>query len=228
MIILEWLILLLITNQLYKMLKIKTNIVAKTVLIIAINCAVINVTAQDTSKLFFTTSVGILSPLSKFSNAYKTSLALNSGIEYMVSKNYFLQFVLDFNAVNYDQQVKDASSNYLFQNTSSSVFLVGLNVGRNISINKSGSLFVSPYLGLGYANIGEPRLTINNTTNMITQEVTRMNGLFTRGGLRLGYKTNSKVLQTIYLDASYWTTNITVQNSKPQALSILVGTRFGF
>lgn len=38
---------------------------------------------------------------------------------------------------------------------------------------------------------------------MITQEVTRMNGLFTRGGLRLGYKTNSKVLQTIYLDASY-------------------------
>jgi len=206
----------------------KSKISFKLAFVIGIFCTAINVTAQDSSKLFFTTSVGILSPLSKFSNAYKTSLALNSGIEYKVSRNYFLQFVLDFNAVNYDQQVKDASSNYLFQNTSSSVFLVGLNVGRNISINKYGSLFVSPYLGLGYSNIGEPRLTINNTTNMITQEVTRMNGLFTRGGLRLGYKTNSKVLQTIYLDASYWTTNINVQDSKPQALSILVGTRFGF
>jgi hypothetical protein len=97
------------------MLKIKTNIVTKIVLVIAINCAVINASAQDSSKLFFTTSVGILSPLSKFSNAYKTSLALNSGIEYKFSRNYFLQFVLDFNAVNYDQQVKDASSNYLFQ-----------------------------------------------------------------------------------------------------------------
>jgi hypothetical protein len=55
-----------------------------------------------------------------------------------------------------------------------------------------------------------------------------MNGLFTRGGLRLGYKTKSKVLQTLYVDVSYWTANVTVQDSKPQALSILVGTRFGF
>jgi Autotransporter beta-domain len=208
--------------------RINTGIVAKIMLSIAINVIIIKANAQDSSKLFFTTSVGLLSPLSKFSNAYKTSLALNSGIEYMISKNYFAQFVLDFNAVNYDQQVKDASSHYLFQNTSSSVFLVGLNIGRNIGINKSGSFFVSPYLGLGYSNIGEPRLTINNTTNIITQEVTRMNGLFTRGGLRLGYKTKSKVLQTIYVDASYWTANVTVQDSKPQALSILVGTRFGF
>lgn len=208
--------------------KIKINIAIKIVLIIVVSSSVINATAQDTSKTFFTTSVGILTPLSKFSNAYKTSLALNSGIEHKFSKNYFAQFVLDFNAINYDQQIKDASSNYLFQNTSSSVFLVGFNVGRNIGINKSGSLFVSPYLGLGYANIGEPRLTINNTTNVITQEVTRMSGLFTRGGLRLGYKTKSKVLQTIYVDASYWTANITVQDSKPQALSILIGTRFGF
>jgi hypothetical protein len=208
--------------------KIKTNIVAKLVLIISMSGVVIHAAAQDSSKLFFSTSVGVLSPLSKFSNAYKTSLALNSGVEYKISKNNFLQFVLDFNAVNYDQQVKDASSNYLFQNTSSSVFLVGLNMGRNMAINKSGSLFVSPYIGLGYANIGEPRLTVNNTTNIINQEVTRMSGLFTRGGLRLGYKTQSKILQTIYIDASYWTSNINVQGSKPQALSVLVGTRIGF
>lgn len=184
--------------------------------------------AQDTSKIYFTTAVGVLSPLSSFSKAYKSSLALNSGIEYRFSKHYFAQFVLDFNAINYDQQVKDGSSAYLFQNTSSSVFLVGLNLGRNISITKSGSLFLSPYVGFGYANIGEPRLTVNTTSGIIKQDVTRMKGLFTRGGLRLGYNTKSKFLQTLYADASYWSANITVQNSKPQALSFLVGTRIGF
>ena len=226
--ILVWHILLLNINHRYKMLKIEMKVFTKIALTIAISLICVVAKSQDTSKIFFTTSAGILLPLSKFSNAYKTSLALNSGIEYKFRKKYFLQFVLDFNAINYDQQIKDASSNYLFQNTSSSVFLVGFNVGRNVNINNSGTIFFSPYIGLGYANIGEPRLTVNNTTNIITQEVTRMNGLFTRGGLRLGYKTKSKVLQTIYLDASYWTTNIDVQNSKPQALSILVGTRFGF
>lgn len=226
--ILEWLILLLSINHHYKMRKIKTNRVAKLVMIVAIICVVINATAQDSSKLFFTTSIGVLSPLSKFSNAYKTSLALNSGIEYKISKNNFIQFVLDFNAVNYSQQVKDGGSNFLFQNTSSSVFMLGFNAGRNINLNKAGNFFVSPYIGLGYANIGEPRLTFNNTTNIITQEVTRMSGLFTRGGLRFAFKTQSKILQTIYIDALYWTTNITVQDSKPQALSILVGTRVGF
>ncbi len=206
----------------------KSKIFTKIVLVIAVNLICIVGKSQDTSKLFFTTSVGLFSPVSKFANAYKPSLALNSGIEYKFKKNYFLQFVLDFNAVNYNQQVKDASSNYLFQNTSSSVFLVGFNVGRNININKPGTLFFSPYIGLGYANIGEPRLTVNNTTNVITQEVTRMNGLFTRCGLRLAFNTKSKLLQTVYIDASYWTANINVQDSKPQALSILVGTRFGF
>ncbi len=224
--ILAWLILPSNTNQPYKIHKMKSRI--NIALLTTICFIVINAKAQDSSKLFFTTSVGVLSPLSNFSNSYKTSLALNSGIEYKFSKNYFLQFVLDFNAVNYSQQVKDNSSNYLFQNTSSSVFLVGFNMGRNISINKSGTLFFSPYIGLGYANIGEPRLYVNNATNIINQEVTRMNGLFTRGGLRLAFKTTSKILQTVYIDASYWTANITVQASKPQALSILVGTRFGF
>ena len=173
--ILVWHILLLNINHRYKMLKIEMKVFTKIALTIAISLICVVAKSQDTSKIFFTTSAGIL-----------------------------------------------------LQTTSSSVFLVGFNVGRNVNINNSGTIFFSPYIGLGYANIGEPRLTVNNTTNIITQEVTRMNGLFTRGGLRLGYKTKSKVLQTIYLDASYWTTNIDVQNSKPQALSILVGTRFGF
>lgn len=187
-----------------------------------------SIKAQDTSKIFFTTAVGILNPVSSFSNAYKNSLALNSGVEYRFSKRYFVQFVLDFNAVKYSQQVKDGSSTFLFQNTSSSVFLAGFNVGRNFPLIASGKLFTSPYVGAGYANIGEPRLIVNNSTGIINQEVTRMQGIFGRGGARIAYNTKSKVLQTLYFDASYWTANIIVQQSKPKAFSFLVGTRLGF
>jgi hypothetical protein len=101
-------------------------------------------------------------------------------------------------------------------------------VGRNISINGSGSLFISPYLGLGYANIGEPRLTVKNNTGIIEQYVTRMQAVFAREGLRIAYGTKSKILQTLYFDASYLSANINVQNSKPKSLSLLVGTRYGF
>jgi len=191
-------------------------------------CLVISANAQDSSKIYFTTSVGIFSPVAAFSRSYKNSLALYSGIEYRFSKHYFAQFVLDFNAVKYNQQVKDAYSGYLFQNTNSSVFLAGLNIGRYISITNSGKLFISPYLGLGYANIGEPRLTLKDAGGIIKQEVTRMNGVYARQGLRVGYGTKSKVLQTLYVDASYLTVDATVQNSTPRAFTFLTGTRFGF
>ena len=191
-------------------------------------CLSTSVKAQDTSKIFFTTSVGLLNPVSSFSNAYQNSLALNSGIEYRFSKHYFAQFVLDFNAVKYSQQVKDGSSAYLFKNTSSSVFLAGINVGRNFPLINSSKLFVSPYVGTGYVKIGEPRLIVDVRNGIINQEVTRMHGIFTRGGTRLGFNTKSKILQTIYVDASYWSANISVQQSRPKAFSFLIGTRFGF
>jgi Outer membrane protein beta-barrel domain len=195
---------------------------------VTITCFAISAKAQDTTKLFFTTSVGLLTPVSTFSNAYKKSLALNSGVEYKLSKHYFAQLVLDFNAVKYSQQVKDENSAYLFQNTSSSVLLAGFNVGRNLPITPSGNLFISPYVGIGYANIGEPRLLVDNNNGIIKQEVTRMQGVFERGGARLAFKTKSKVIQTIYIDVSYWTANIKVQQSSPTAFSFLVGTRVGF
>jgi hypothetical protein len=183
--------------------------------------------AQDSSKFYFTTAAGIFAPVSTFSKAYKNSLALNSGIEYKFSKNYFTQFVLDFNAVKYNQQVKDENSSYLFQHTNSSVFLAGLNLGRNISISKSGKFFVSPYVGFGYANIGEPRLMLKSS-GIIEQEVTRMTGIYAKQGARIGYRTSSKILQTLYIDVAYLSANIHVQDSRPKAFSFLVGTRFGF
>ena len=202
----------------------------KTSLAIAFICSsfFFGVKAQDSSRIYFTTSVGLFLPVSKFAAAYKNSLALNSGIEYKLNCNYFTQLVLDFNAVKYDQQFKDNNSNYLFQRTNSSVFLAGINIGRNIIITHSGDFFISPYLGIGYANIGEPRLTVNNNTGIIQQQVTRMEGVFTRGGLRSGYSTKSKILQTIYLDVSYWAADINVQQSRARALSLLIGTRIGF
>jgi hypothetical protein len=191
-------------------------------------CLAISANAQDSSKIYFTTSLGIFSPVAAFSRSYKNSLALNSGIEYRFSKHYFTQFVLDFNAVKYNQQVKDSNSSYLFQNTNSSIFLAGLTVGRNFSITKSGKLFLSPYVGFGYANIAEPRLTLKDAGGIIKQEVIRMRGVYVRQGLRLGYGTKSKVLQTLYIDASYLSVNATVQNSRPTAFTFLIGTRFGF
>ena len=183
--------------------------------------------AQDSSPFFFTTAVGIFAPVSAFSKAYKNSLALNSGIEYQFSRHYFTQFVLDFNAVKYNQQVKDESSAYLFQHTSSSIFLAGFNLGRNISISKSGKFFASPYISFGYANIGEPRLTLKNT-GIIEQQVSRMTGIYAKQGARIGYRTSSKILQTLYIDLAYLSANIHVQDSRPRAFSFLVGTRFGF
>jgi hypothetical protein len=183
--------------------------------------------AQDSSKFYFTTAVGIFAPVSAFSKAYENSLALNSGIEYRFSKHYFTQFVLDFNAVKYNQHVKDESSAYLFQHTNSSIFLAGFSLGRNISIGKSGKFFASPYVGVGYANIGEPRLTLKNS-GIIEQAVTRMTGIYAKQGVRVGYRTSSKILQTLYIDVAYLSANIHVQDSRPKAFSFLAGTRFGF
>jgi hypothetical protein len=191
-------------------------------------CCASSVLAQDSSRIFFTSSVGLLVPTSNFSNAYQRSLALNSGIEYKFKKDYFVQFNLDFNAVKYNQQVKDKNSNFLFQNTNSSLLLAGFNLGKNISLSPSKKLFASPYLGIGYANIGEPRLTVDSNQGIISQNVTRMQGLYAKGGFRVLYQTKSKILQTIFIDPSYWTSNVDVQQSIAQAFSLLVGTRIGF
>jgi hypothetical protein len=196
------------------------------VLILALFC--FTVKAQKAIKFYSTTSIGMLKPVSQFKAAYQNSLALNSGFEYAISPTYFGQFVLDYNAIKYNQQIKDANSEYLFQKTNSSVFLAGINFGRNFYFSKSKKVFFSGYLGLGYANIGEPRLSVDNRTTIITQNVTRMKGLFIRRGSRIAFKTNLKMVQTLYLDASYWTANtINIQNSKPKALSLLVGFRSG-
>jgi hypothetical protein len=88
--------------------------------------------AQESGKLFFTTAFGVVNTQGEFSKAFKSTLAFNSGVEMSLKKNWFGQLVFDFNALKYDQQVRDANSPYLFQNTNSSLLLLGLNGGKNI------------------------------------------------------------------------------------------------
>ncbi len=181
--------------------------------------------AQDSSKIFFLTSIGMVFPKVDFAKSYKNSLALNSGVEYKFNKFYFAQFAFDFNSIKYNQQIRDVNSDYLFQETNSSVLLAGINFGRNIYLNKKASFSISPYLGTGYANIGEPRLMVDTVSKIIKENVVRVKGLFTRQGIRVSIKTKFKAIQILYFDASYWYSKINVQNSNPNGITISVGTK---
>jgi hypothetical protein len=198
-------------------------------LLIALFLLTIKIQAQQKeSKIAITSSVGLLIPQSKFAKSYSTSLAFNSGIEYSLKKGFFIQGVIDFNSVKYSQQVREGIDDFLFQKTNSSVFLLGLNLGNNIPLTHSKRFFLAPYLGLGYLNIGEPRLSINNQDKVITQSVRRMQSIYYKGGLRFLINTNTKALQTIYLDVSSWKSPIEIQSSKAQAWSVFGGTKIPF
>jgi hypothetical protein len=183
---------------------------------------------QQKSRINISSSVGILVPLAKFGNAYKSSFTVNTSIDYNLKKQFFAQFGASFNAVKYNQQILDNNSTYFFHNTNSSILLAGLNLGKLIFVDKNQKWSISPMLGAGYANIGEPRLIVDASSKIISQQVTRMQGVYGKGCIRIGYKSSSKVLQTIFIDPAYWMANVNVQNSKPQAFSISIGTRIGF
>lgn len=182
--------------------------------------------AQQSGKVLFTTSVGVINGLGDFGKAFKSTVAFNSGVELTMKKDWFGQFVFDFNALKYDQQFRDASSPFLFQNTNSSLLLLGLNSGKNFYFTNS-KWFTSLYSGIGYLNIGEPRITINNSLNLAKQDNVRKNGMFGRIGTRLAHITKSSFFQTVYIDASYWVSPGKVQEGRINGLSFYLGTRFG-
>lgn len=182
--------------------------------------------AQENGKLFFTTSFGLINAQGNFGKAFKSTLAFNSGVEMSLKKNWFSQLVFDFNALKYDQQIRDANSPYLFQNTNSSLLLLGINSGKNIYF-RNRNWFTSIYAGGGYLNIGEPRVTVNNAAIIVKQDVARESNVFARGGYRIAYKTKSDFFQTIYFDASYWASPAKIQNGRVNGFSFYIGTRFG-
>lgn len=184
------------------------------------------VQAQQSGKVLFTTSVGVINGQGNFGRAFKSTVAFNSGVELTMKKDWFGQFVFDFNALKYDQQFRDASSPFLFQNTNSSLLLLGINGGKNFYFTNK-KWFTSLYTGVGYLNIGEPRITINNSLNLAKQDNVRKNSVFGRIGTRLAHITKSTFFQTVYIDASYWASPAKVQEGKVNGLSFYLGTRFG-
>jgi hypothetical protein len=184
-----------------------------------------NAVAQDSSKIFFTTAIGLIKAPGKLSKIFQPSIALNSGIEVTGKNNWFVQGTFDFNTLKYNQQIKEDGSPYLFQNTGSSLIMLAINGGKNFHFSNN-KLFASIYAGAGYLNIGEPRLLKYNE-NTFKQQVSRMGNVFGKVGTRLGYKTKIKFLQTIYFDGSWWQSPLKVQGSAINGFSFFVGLRMG-
>jgi hypothetical protein len=178
--------------------------------------------AQDTSRLHIFSGIGLIGGLGDFEKSVKPSLGFNSGVEYKLTQRFVGQVSIDFNALRYSQQLVDISSDYLFQNTNTSLFVLGTAIGYNISPLKA-KLQGLIYTGGGFLRIGEPRLALSSP-KVITQTVLRKSGIFGKAGFRLGFKTNSNFLQTIYIDTSFWRSVVNVQGGKVQGISILLGT----
>ena len=179
--------------------------------------------AQDTTRLYIFSGVGVINGQGTFGKSVNPSLGFNSGLEFKLKGHVFAQLSVDFNALKYNQQNIDANSSYLFQNTNSTILVLGSNIGYNF--NKSNTKWSAfTYLGSGYLKIGEPRVTLENG-NTIVQSVINQSNIFGRGGVRIGYKTNSSFFQTLYLDTTYWASAAKVQGGNVKGISILIGTR---
>ena len=180
--------------------------------------------AQQDDKLHLTTGIGINEVLGDLGKTFRSTIAFNSGFEKAFKKNWYGQVELNFNSLRYDQQVKDETSPYLFQNTNSSLFMIGVNWGRDFRF-KSSPWFTSAYLGTGYLNIGKPRVNLDEINKIITQSVVRRSGIIGRAGARVGVKTNSALFQTIYFDGSWLTSSFKADGTVFRSLSFFAGMR---
>ena len=180
--------------------------------------------AQHDNNLHLTTGVGINEVLGDLGKTFRSTIAFNSGFERSFGKNWYGQLEFNFNSLRYDQKVKDENSPYLFQNTNSSLFMIGVNWGRDFKFNSS-PWFTSAYVGSGYLNLGKPRVNLDEANNIVTQSVVRKGGIIGRAGGRVGIKTNSALLQTLYLDGSYLTSSLKADGSVFKSLSIFIGMK---
>jgi hypothetical protein len=195
----------------------------KTILFSLMLTLTANLKAQDTTRLYIFSGVGIINGQGLFGKSVKPSLGFNSGLELKLKGNLFAQFSIDFNSLKYNQQKIDDNSPFLFKNTSSTLLIVGSNIGYNFTKPNTKWSGLA-YLGSGYLNIGEPRVKFEKG-NTIVQSVVHQSSIFGRGGFRVGYKTKSTFFQTLYLDTAYWAAPASVQGGKVSAISIFIGTR---
>lgn len=179
---------------------------------------------KDVKGLQLTTGVGFNKFQGPLGKTFRSTVAFNSGFEKSFRNNWYGQLEVNFNSLKYDQQKKDSNSDYLFQNTNSSLFMAGLNFGKDFHWGNTG-WFNSVYTGTGYINIGEPRISLDLINNIITQSVVRRAGILGKGGTRIGYTTKSKFLQTIYIDGSYWISTLKTNDKAVRSISVFLGIR---
>lgn len=174
--------------------------------------------------IYVTTGVGINKIRGPLHNTFRSTIAFNSAFEKRLGRHWFAQAEGNFNTLRYDQQKTDRHSEYLFQNTNSSLLMLAVNIGRDFPFAKN-RWFVSPYLGTGYLNLGEPRISFHEPTGIAKQEVIRMSGILGKAGARVGFNTKSKLLQVLYFDGAYWTSSVKVNTHTVRSLSLFVGIR---
>jgi hypothetical protein len=196
----------------------------KTLLFFVSLIALKTVNAQEDKNIHLTTGIGINSIQGSLSNTFRSSIAFNSGFEKSFSKHWYGQAEVAFNSLKYDQQVKDENSPYLFQNTSSSFFQVGVNWGYNFYFGKS-PLFASLYGGSGFLSLGKPRITVDDQNQVVTQSIIRGNGAFGKAGGRIAASTKSSLLHTIYLDGSWLTSTVKTEGSTFRNVAVFLGIR---
>jgi hypothetical protein len=200
-----------------------TSSIYKSLLILCFSLTFSGLMGQDSTKFTIFSGVGMINGQGEFGKSIKPSLGFNSGIELKLKHQLFCQFSIDFNSLKYNQQKLDTHSPYLFRNTSSNVLMLGVNIGYNLN-KPTDKWLASIYLGSGFLNISEPRITLNNS-NTIVQATYNQANIFGRTGARIGYKTKSAFFQTLYTDFCYWASPATVQGGKVQGISLLIGTR---
>jgi hypothetical protein len=184
----------------------------------------IPVNAQHDNKLHLTTGIGINNIQGKLKNTFRSTVAFNSGFERSFGKQVYGQIEASFNTLKYDQQVKDDNSPYLFQNTSSSFFMIGTNWGYDFHLGKS-PLFTSLYAGTGFLSLGKPRVTIDEVNNIVIQKMIRRNGIFGKAGGRIGLNTGSNTFHTLYLDGSWMTSSVKSEGSTFRNVAVFIGMR---
>ena len=183
-----------------------------------------NSRAQHDATIHLTTGIGINSIQGNLKNTFRSTIAFNSGFEKSFFKHWYGQIEVNFNTLKYDQQARDESSPYLFQNTSSSFFLIGGNWGYDFHMGRS-PLFASLYGGSGFLSLGKPRINIDEATNIATQKIVRANGIFGKAGGRIGLNTRSTTFHTLYVDGSWMTSSVQAEGSTFRNVAVFVGMR---
>ena len=183
-----------------------------------------NTDAQDGKKIAFTTGIGVNKIQGVLRHTFRSTVAFNSALEITFRKKWYAQAELNFNSLKYDQQKKADNSSYLFQNTNSSLLLLGLNGGRDFK-SENSNWFASLYGGSGFVSAGEPRISINEDKKIVTQTAAARTGIFGKGGGRVGFMTKSKIFQTLYIDGGYWLSSVKTQGGSLKGISLFAGIR---